>query len=445
MRTDLGIMDMGNATAISYCRACHGTTLTHAFEVGDGVRWVYCGDEKGRSGCGLLQRGDVYEDRPAPLPADPLWTDEFRLKAAAHQTLEMMTTRDGTALDIGCGAGTLAGAYPRWIVPIGLDPTLPETGPQDWGVGIKEDFLSADGQAALRRMGVKKFDIITAISVLGDMDDPLAFFLRAKSWLAKDGVMVIETPYSALALTRNLAGTFHTRAEAVYTLAVLQRIAQATGLSIVRGCMTETQGGSLRLFLTHEDFDGHDYAPWREQLARLWDEESALSLVGPAAYRAFEMRVNRRTAEVYGFSEALARHGLHAYLLGTGPRQQMILEASGFDTDVIAAAIGAPHASLEFEVISEEEGRSSPPDVLIADGTYRREVLETWHQFVMDGGRIAFLEPELLIVDGTNYARELGRTLAVTDGPGSVDTLRAALAAMRKPAQLVFTASKTPA
>lgn len=436
---------MANVAAITFCRACHGTTLTHAFEIGDNVRWVTCGDQEGRSGCGLLQRADVYEERPAPIAKDPSWTDEFRLKAAAHQTLEMLTTRDGTALDIGCGSGTLARAYPRWIVPIGLDPSLAETGPQDWGVGIKEEFTSAEGQAALKRMGVKKFDIITAISVLGEMDDPLAFFLRAKNWLAKDGVMVVETPYAALALTRTLAGTFHQRCEAVYTLAVLQRIAQATGFSIVRGCMTETQGGSLRLFLTHDEYAGHDYAPWREQLARLWDEESALSLVGTQAYRAFEMRVDRRTAEVYAFSDALKRHGLHAFLLGTGPRMQMLLDASGFDTDVISAAIGLPQVASRFEVISEEEGKSSPPDVLIADGAYKREVLEGWHQFVMDGGRIVFLEPELLVVDGTNYPRELGRTLAVTDGPGSVDTLRAALGAMRKPAELVVTTGKSSA
>lgn len=430
---------MGKVAGISYCRACHGTTLTDAFQVGDGVRWVYCGDEEGRSGCSLLQRADVYDGRPAPVAGDHTWTDEFRLKAAAHQALEMLSTRDGTALDVGCGAGSLAGAYPRWIVPIGLDPALPETGPQDWGVGIKEDFLSPAGQAALKRMGVKRFDIITAISVLGEMDDPLSFFLRAKNWLAKDGVLVIETPYAALALTRTLAGTFHTQSEAVYTLAVLQRIAQATGFNIVRGCMTETQGGSLRLFLTHDDYDGHDYVVWREQLARLWDEENALSLVGRQAYRAFEMRVNQRTEEIYVFSQALARHDLHAYLLGTHPRLQMALDASGFDPEVISAAVGSRQVVCPFEVISEEEARAAPPDVLIADGAYQREVLENWHAFVMDGGRIAFLEPELLIVDGTNYPRELGRTLAVTDGPGSVETLRAALAAMRRPAQLVVT------
>ncbi len=428
---------MSDVAEISFCRACHGTTLTRAFEIGDGVRWVICGDDEGRSGCGLVQRADIFDKRPAPTPIDNSWTDEFRLKAAAHQTLEMLTTREGTALDIGCGNGVMAKSYPRWIVPIGMDPALAETGPQDWGVGIKKDFLSVDGQSSLKRMGVKKFDIITAISVLGEMDDPLAFFLRAKSWLAKDGVLVVETPYAALALTRDLAGTFHPRTEAVYTLAVLQRIAQATGFSIVRGSMTETQGGSLRLFLTHDDYNGHDYAPWREQLARLWDEEAALNLAGPQAYRAFEMRVDRRTSEVYSFSEALRRHSLHAYVLGTGSRMRMILESSGFDTEVITASIGIAQATMPFEAISEEEARACPPDVLIADGAYKREVLENWHQFVMDGGRIAFLEPELLIVDGTNYPRELGRTLAVTDGPGSVDTLRAALSAMRTPARLV--------
>jgi SAM-dependent methyltransferase len=428
---------MGKAAAISYCRACHGTTLTHAFELGEGAAWVTCGDEHGKSGCGLLQRADVFEDRPSALPFEARWTDEHRLKAAAHQVLEMLTTREGTALDIGCGSGALAKAYPRWIVPIGLDPSLPETGPQDWGVGIKEEFTSADGQAALKKMGVKKFDIITAISVLGELDDPLAFFLRAKSWLAKDGVMVVETPYAALALTRTLTSTFNARAEAVYTLAVLQRIAQATGFNIVRGSMTETAGGSIRLFLTHEDYHGHDYAPWREQLARLWDEEAALSLVGTSAYRAFQMRVERRSADVYAFSSALKRHELHAYVHGTGPRSQMMLEANAFDPDVIMGAIGQVQTATPFEVMTEDEAKHTAPDVLIGDGAYKREILEGWHQFVMDGGRIVFLEPEFLVVDGTNYARELGRTLAVTDGPGSVETLRAALSAMRQPHRLV--------
>jgi 2-polyprenyl-3-methyl-5-hydroxy-6-metoxy-1,4-benzoquinol methylase len=433
---------MGKAAAISYCRACHGTTLTHAFEIGEGASWVICGDEAGRSGCGLLQRADVYEDRPPALPFEPSWTDEHRLKAAAHQVLEMLTTREGTALDIGCGSGTLAKAYPRWIVPIGLDSTLPETGPQDWGVGIKEDFTASEGQSALKKIGVKKFDIITAISVLGDLQDPLAFFLRAKSWLAKDGVMVVETPYAALALTRTLSATFHQRAEAVYTLSVLQRIAQATGFNIVRGSMTETAGGSIRLFLTHDDYTGHDYAPWREQLARLWDEEASLSLVGTAAYRAFQMRVERRSAEVYDFASALSGHDLFVYVHGTGPRTDMMLDACGFDRDLIGGAIGQPHVATSFDVMSEEEAKHTAPDVLIGDGAYKREILENWHQFVMDGGRIVFLEPEFLVVDGTNYARELGRTLAVTDGPGSVETLRAALSAMRGPHNLVVLGQK---
>jgi 2-polyprenyl-3-methyl-5-hydroxy-6-metoxy-1,4-benzoquinol methylase len=428
---------MGRAAAISYCRACHGTTLTHAFEIAEGSSWVVCGDENGRSGCGLLQRADIHDDRPPALPMEPNWTDEHRMKAASHQVLEMLTTREGTALDIGCSSGTLAKAYPRWIVPIGLDPSLPMTGPQDWGVGIAEEFASAEGQAALKKMGVKKFDIITAVSVLGELEDPLAFFLRAKSWLAKDGVMVVETPYAALALTRTLSSVFHQRAEAVYTLAVLQRIAQATGFSIVRGCMTETSGGSIRLFLTHDDYTGHDYAPWREQLARLWDEEASLSLVGSAAYRAFQMRIERRSAQIYDFASALAAHNTLIYVHGTGPRTEMMLEANGIDRGLIAGAIGSANVATCFDVMSEDEAKHTAPDVLIGDGAYKREILEGWHQFVMDGGRIVFLEPEFSIVDGTNYARELGRTLAVTDGPGSVETLRAALSAMRGPDRLV--------
>ena len=422
---------------IATCRACEGTELTEAFRLPGRAAWVFCGDGEGQGGCGLLQRADVLADAPVrPRPA-PSWTEGHRLRAAAQQALEMMTTRDGVALDLRCGDGTLLSAFPRWVTPIGMDPALPASGRQDWGVGLAETLTSAAGQAALDAAGLDAIDVVTMIGVLEETEDPLALLLRVRERLAPDGVVVVETPYAALALTRTLSSAFHDEARAVYMLSVLERIARACGLKIVRGLMSESAGGSIRLFLTHEGYDGHDYAPWTAELARLWDEEAALALHGRQPYRAFAARHTARAHEASCLLSSWRGAYEHAYALGGGPRMAAALDAIGLDADFVTATVGDEPTVLGGEMIdavSEAEARLALPDVLIAPAWRRRESLERWHDFVEGGGRLLFVEPELQVVDAESYPAELGRALAVTDGPGSVDSLRAALSAMRRPA-----------
>ena len=426
---------------IATCRACESTELTEAFRLPGSVSgrgaWVFCGDGEGQGGCGLLQRADALPAAPMrPRPA-PSWTEGHRLRAAAQQALEMMTTRDGVALDLRCGDGTLLSAYPRWVTPIGLDPALPASGQQDWGVGLAEQLTSDAGQAALDAAGLDAFDVVTMIGVLEEEEDPLALLLRVRDRLAPDGVVVIETPYAALALTRTLASAFHDEARAVYMLSVLERIARACDLKIVRGLMSESAGGSIRLFLTHADYDGHDYAPWTGELARLWDEEAALALHGRQPYRAFAARHAARTHEAGALIEGMRAGFEHAYVLGGGPRMAAALEGIGIDASLVTATISEGPMTVGGELIdaiTEAEARLAMPDVLIAPAWRRRESLERWHDFVEAGGRILFVEPELQVIDAASYPAELGRALAVTDGPGSVDSLRAALSAMRRPA-----------
>lgn len=418
-------------TFLSACRACGSAELTPSFTIGTDNSWVFCGDASGEQGCGLVQRATIGSQRRYALPPTPSWTEQFRIRGVVTSALEMISTREGRALDIGCGHGTLLAAYPRWIMPVGIDPRLDETGAHDWGLGLAADFLHADTADTLSEMADGGFDIITAIGSLERADDPTSFFHQIRSLLAPDGVAVIETSYAALALTRTLASSFHREANAVYSLTGLEQLARQVGLRIVRGMMTETDGGSLRLFFVHEAFRGHDYGPWMESLARLWDEETALSLRGRGAYAAYQMRLGQRAMEINAFKAGMLRAQEHAHVLGTGSRIMAMLRAADLDYDVVSAHIGDAYRGGIPEVITEDQAREVPADVLIAPAWRRRETLEAWHDQVMEGMRIAFLEPEFLIVDEHNYAAELGRALAVTDGPGSVETLHAALSAMR--------------
>ena len=425
---------------IATCRACEGTEISPAFRLPGEDPWVFCGDGEGRGGCGLLQRGTPVADGPAPARPAPSWTERHRLRAATHQALEMMTTRDGTALDVcapgGCQDGALAETLPRWIAPVCMDEALDRDGPMGWGTGLAADFATARGQAALDAAGYERFDLITAIGVLEETNDPLAMMMRIARRLAEDGVAVVETPYAALALTRTLPSAFHDRAEAVFMLSVLERIVRAAGLKIVRGLMSESAGGSIRLFLVHEGYAGHDYAPWTADLARLWDEEASLALHGRQPYRAFAARQAERAASVAAMAFGMAARFEHAYALDGGARVEAALRGAGLTADHVTAVVGTAPIRLggqRIEAVAEDAARDAPPDAIIAPAWRRREALEQWHGFVMEGGRLVFIEPELQVIDAASYPAELGRALAVTDGPGSVESLRAALSAMRGP------------
>ena len=171
-----------------------------------------------------------HRDDPIVQPIEkPSWTEEYRLKAAVGGALEMLTTRDGRALDIQCGDGSLLAAYPRWIRPVGIDPRLGVTGAKDWGYGIAGAFLSDDVQDALVGVAGDGFDIITAINQLEECDAPLSFLHHAKSFLAPDGLIVLETSYAALVLTRTLSSAFYRDARAVYSLASIEDLVRRAG------------------------------------------------------------------------------------------------------------------------------------------------------------------------------------------------------------------------
>ena len=415
----------------SVCRLCGGKHLSPAFTLDTQNAWVYCGDNKGENGCGLLQRATVGTEELGSSSLNLSWTEQYRLRDVVGSVLEMISTREGHALDLGCGDGDLLSAYPRWVAPVGLDERLEWAGPTDWGTGIAADLLDEECQARLLEEATDGYDVITAIGYLETQNDPRAVFEAARGLLVEDGVFVIETPYAALALTRTLASPFHADANAIYSLAQLEKLARGAGFRIIRGTMTERAAGSIRLFMVHEDYRGHDYEPWLDHLARLWDEECSLALTGRQAVGAYSMRLAARHREIASMRDAMIRADEHAYVLGTDAPVFATLSAADFGYDVISAHIGAVPREGFPEVITEDMAQDAPADVLIAPAWRRRETLERWYDQIMAGMRVVFFEPELTVVTRENYAAELGRALAVTDGPGSVETLRAALAAMR--------------
>ncbi|HXI86108.1 MAG TPA: class I SAM-dependent methyltransferase [Parvularculaceae bacterium] len=429
---------------ISECRACGSKALTPAFSLSAAIErdgqsrgvlsslyeatteFVLCDMRKDAFACGLLQSARVLPTPISVARSGRYAATRNHLRAAATEALELISGRDCAALDIGCNDGALLSYYPRWVDRYGVDPSERIEAIGEWAWTARAAFPSAELD---RAFGDKKFDIITAISIFEFIDEPRPFLARVKSLLGPDGVFILETLYAPMTLTRTAIEPIIGGASCVYSLAVLERLARDCGLKIFRGALTDKEGGSIRLFLTHEGVDDHDFDPWYERLARLWDEENALALRSSQPYQAFEQRAEEAREAFVALLERAADDGESAHLLGVDAQSAALLAWAGRSARVVSTAVGstddAPIGRLA--VISETESRAAEPDFLIAPAALKRDMLERWRETILLGARLVFASPTPHVVHAQNYAVELAKALAAGDGAGGVETLRAIL------------------
>ncbi len=349
----------------------------------------------------------------------------------------MISGRDCAALDIGCSDGTLLSFYPRWVERFGVDPCdhVEEIG--DWAWTGKSVFPSGELDAAF---GDKKFDIITAVSLFEHVDNPKALLSRVKKLLMDDGVFVLETVYAPMVLTRTCVETLQAGVSAVYSLSVLEWMLRDVGLKVFKGSLTGKEGGSIRLFITHADFNEYDFDPWFERLARLWDEENALAMRALQPYQSFESRAADIRRDFIEILEDIGERGECAHILGADPQTEALLRWAGPAAKSVTAAVDT-NAAREAErlgekgprIISESDCRAAEPDFLIGSARYKREIMERWRESIMLGARLIFITPNPQIVTAANFASEYGKAINAGDGPAGAQTLRAILAAAGGP------------
>jgi hypothetical protein len=400
----------------------------------EAAEFVLCDPTKDVHACGLLQSATLA-DRPLKrsAPSGIYRTTRSSLRAMATEGLELISGRDCAALDIGCSDGTLLSFYPRWVERYGVDPSDDIDSVGAWTWSAKTAF---PGPEIDRAFAGKKFDLITAASTLEEVDEPRAFLARVKSLLTGDGVFCLETLYAPMALTHTAADTFASSVSAVYSLTVLERLLRDCDLKVFRGALTEKDGGSIRLFITHADSAEYDFDPWSERLAQLWDEENALGLRSIQPYQAFAARAaDIRSAFAEKIAEFSKRnHSAHLY--GAGPGAAMLYSWASAGAGVIEAAVvaesfgdGARLCAGGPSLVSESESRAVNPDWLIAPASLKREVLERWRDYILQGGKVLFVTPHVHAVNAGNYAAEFGKSLAGAEGGGGADSLRSILKA----------------
>jgi SAM-dependent methyltransferase len=368
---------------------------------------VRCDPTRDETACGLLQTVNTV---PPSILYSKYWyrsgtnqTMRDHLRGIAREAMEAVGKTDATVLDIGCNDGTLLNFYPKGFTKFGVDPS-------DIAQEVKDDIKiiqdTFPSEELAKEIGAERFNIITAIAMLYDLEDPVAFVRTIKKVLAPDGLWIFEMSYMPTMLRMNSYDTICHEHLEYYSLAVLENILKRADMKMVRATLNDINGGSIRCYATHVDNFRFKKPEYWQTLETLRQEEFDMELDSDKPYRNFQERINVHREELNSLLKKLKADGRKIHVYGASTKGNTILQWCGINRSIVEYAAdrnpekhGAKTLGTDIPIISEEESRAMRPDYyLVLPWHFKREFVEREKEALDGGVGMIFPLPSIEIV-----------------------------------------------
>jgi SAM-dependent methyltransferase len=409
------------------CRVCGSTALTTVNDLGEQylqgsfikpgkevppsrkipLTLVRCDPTLDEDACGLLQ---LAHSTPAEVLYSAYWyrsgtnqTMRDHLRGIAEQAWTILDRPNARVLDIGCNDGTLLSYYPATAERFGVDPSDIASEVDLPGVSVFQDVFPSP---VLDRETGGGFDLITAIAMFYDLEDPVGFVKEVRKSLQPDGLWVFEMSYMPSMLRMNSYDTICHEHLEYYSLAVLEKILKRGGMKMVHAELNEINGGSIRCFATHEGSNRYVNLERKGALTGLRFREFDLELDTDRPYRNFQEHINVHREELRALLRQLKQDGMKIHVYGASTKGNTILQWCNIDATLIPYAAdrnpekhGARTLGSEIEIISEDESRAMNPDFyMVLPRHFREEFLEREANTIASGTRMIFPLPSVQVI-----------------------------------------------
>lgn len=397
--------------SITVCRSCGSRLLKDILSLGDQQlsdfvslesslpKEVYPLNLVKCDTCHLVQLRET-------TPTQKLYTDHYGYRSGINHTMrqelativqksvEKLGRNPVVAVDIGANDGTLLSGYPSDVIRVGFEPVqkLAEICKSSSTHVFPTFFNAEDYQAVL---GNQKAEVITAISMFYDLDDPNSFVRDLALLLAENGILVIQQNYLASMLEKNAyCNIVHEHLE-YYSLFSLEHLLQRHGLKVIDAEESPINGGSFRVYVQH-----------MSRLEKMRLAEEHLKLQEDQPYKEFADRVKNAKEELVAFLNQEKKRGKEIYLYGASTRGNTILQYSQIYPDLAPFAVernpekwGKKILSTATPIISEQEARDKKPDYfLVLPWFFKEEIIARERDYLKQGGALIFPLPKLEVV-----------------------------------------------
>jgi 2-polyprenyl-3-methyl-5-hydroxy-6-metoxy-1,4-benzoquinol methylase len=321
-------------------------------------------------------------------------------------------------LDIGANDGTLLSFWDKDLFRVGIDPSrnLAEYS-RAHANEIVVDFFTRDAFARASRRRAK---VITSIAMFYDLEDPHTFVEDIRQCLDERGIWILQMSYTPLMLDQNAFDNILAEHLEYYTLAVLQKLFADHGLRIVDVELNDTNSGSCRLYVTHQENHALALPVFTEMIgqfrvASLLTHERSLGLETPAPYLAFMDRVRANRDRTIRLLRQLAEEGKRVVGYGASTKGNVLLQYYGITPELLPCIaerseekIGKKTVGTGIPIISEDEMRRMQPDYLFVLPWHFVKAFERREQALLDAGTQMIVPlPNLTLVGARGQRREI--------------------------------------
>jgi len=301
-------------------------------------------------------------------------------------------------VDIGANDGSMLSMFPDSYVKIGFDPAKNLASEADEKCDV---FINDYFSASAYPLKVKA-DIITAIAMFYDLDDPYTFLRDVKEILAEEGVFIVQMTDLFSMLKANAFDNICHEHLVYYSLENMMNLMNSIDLRVFDVEYNEVNGGSLRAYICHMGSSRKTKECVNVALAV---EDEYLDLwhdpIG-----AFACRVNTARKGLASFLHSSASAGKVIYGLGASTKGNTLLQAFNLGRPVIRAIaevnpdkFGLRTIGSDIPIIPEPQAIGDGPDMfLVLPWHFRDFFIKEFGSYLSMGGSLVFPLPTPQIV-----------------------------------------------
>ncbi len=260
-------------------------------------------------------------------------------------------------------------------------------------------------QTAKELSSERRADVLIAFNVLPHVPNLNEFVQGLKILLNPKGILVVQfSAYLMDMIEQNEFDMIYHEHFSYFSLYTLQKIFSEFGLCIFDVEKLSVHGGSLRLFIKHENNNDFEITP---NIDKLLDAEKQFGLLDPSLYKKFPEQISIVKQNIWKFFISAKQDNKKIVCYGAPAKGNTLLNFCGIGKDFIEYTVDKnPHKQNLFlpgthiPIYSPEKIRLTKPDyVLILPWNLKDEIIEQMSLIREWNGKFVVLIPEIEIID----------------------------------------------
>jgi hypothetical protein len=403
------------------CRICNSSNIELILDFGDlaltGVfledgsqvlkaplRLVRC------ESCGLVQLAHTYS-------LDALYTDSYGYESHLNQSmrnhlkskaqlLQKKYLRNKTnpiVVDVASNDGTLLAGYSLpGATYIGIDPLIKNISDYYPSNAIKvNDFFTSE---AYRQVSESQASLVTSLSVIYDLDNPVSFAKDVELILEEGGIWHFEQSYLPTMIETLSYDTICHEHLLYLRLSDIMKILSIAGLQILDASLNATNGGSIAVTaikseasITPDPFVGY-----------LLEKEESDGYASGLRLREFAKDAVEHSKDLRKILGEYKSSNFTIFGLGASTKGNVLLQWAGLNSSTIESIgdinpkkFGKQTPGTCIDIVSENEVLESAASnvlVVVMPWHFRDGIVKNSMRYLENGGKLLFPLPRIEIV-----------------------------------------------